>query len=95
MQREKEQREREERQKAEERRQEQLSMAKVAPWSQANSSFGMSLADIQKAEKERKAQEAVLQAQRTQMVSVNPGNPENLSSETFIDNNNLNIFLRD
>ncbi|CAG9766953.1 unnamed protein product [Ceutorhynchus assimilis] len=68
IQREKEQRDREERQKAEERRQEQLSMAKAAPWSQANSTFGMSLADIQKAEKERKAQEAAaLQAQRIQL----------------------------
>lgn len=70
MQREKEQREREERQRAEERRQEQISMAKAAPWSQANSTFGMSLAEIQKAEKERKAQDAILQAQKVQMVSA-------------------------
>ncbi|ENN71327.1 hypothetical protein YQE_11987, partial [Dendroctonus ponderosae] len=67
MQREKEQREREERQRVEERRQEQISMAKAAPWSQANSTFGMSLTEIQKAEKERKAQDAVLQAQKAQM----------------------------
>ncbi|XP_066257263.1 GIGYF family protein Gyf [Euwallacea similis] len=66
IQREKEQREREERQRAEERRLEQLSLAKAAPWSQANSTFGMSLTEIQKAEKERKAQEAALQAQRAQ-----------------------------
>ncbi|XP_050307829.1 GIGYF family protein Gyf-like isoform X2 [Anthonomus grandis grandis] len=67
IQREKEQREREERQRAEERRLEQQALTKIAPWSQSNSTFGMSLAEIQKAEKERKAQEVALQAQRAQM----------------------------
>lgn len=68
MQKEREQREREEKRlKAEEtRRQEQLSMTKAAPWSQANSTSGTSLAEIQKAEKERKAQDAIIQAQKAQ-----------------------------
>ncbi|KAF7270533.1 GIGYF family protein Gyf isoform X2 [Rhynchophorus ferrugineus] len=60
IQKEKEQREKEERQRAEERRQEQISLTKSAPWSQANSNLGLSLAEIQKAEKEKKAQEAAL-----------------------------------
>lgn len=69
MQKEREQREREEKRlKVEEtRRQEQLSMTKAAPWSQANSTLGTSLAEIQKAEKERKAQEAIIQAQKAQV----------------------------
>ncbi|XP_030747208.1 GIGYF family protein CG11148 isoform X2 [Sitophilus oryzae] len=67
IQKEMEQREREERQKAEERRLEQLSLAKSAPWSQSNSSLGLSLAEIQKAEKEKKAQEVASQAKRAQL----------------------------
>lgn len=55
---------------AEERRiqQEQIRTAKAAPWSQSNSTLGMSLADIQKAEKEKRAHEAALQMQRLQVI---------------------------
>lgn len=57
------------RKQAEERRiqQEQIRTAKAAPWSQSGSSLGMSLADIQKAEREKRAQEAALQMQRLQV----------------------------
>lgn len=57
------------RRQAEEKRmtQEQIRVAKAAPWSQSNSTLGMSLTDIQKAEKERKAQETALEVQRLQV----------------------------
>ncbi|XP_060532401.1 GRB10-interacting GYF protein 2 isoform X2 [Cylas formicarius] len=67
MQKEKQQKEAEEKQRAEEKRQEQLMLAKAAPWSQSNSALGMSLTEIQKAEKERKLQEVALQQQRAQL----------------------------
>ncbi|KAL1506342.1 hypothetical protein ABEB36_005725 [Hypothenemus hampei] len=70
IQREKEQREREEKLKVEERRFEQHSLYKAAPWSQANSTVGTSLAEIQKAEKERRAQEAALQAQKAHEIEI-------------------------
>ncbi|KAJ8952441.1 hypothetical protein NQ318_014533 [Aromia moschata] len=56
------------RRQAEERRiqQEQLRITKAAPWSQSGSNLGMNLADIQKAEREKRAQEAALQVQRLQ-----------------------------
>ncbi|CAH0559994.1 unnamed protein product [Brassicogethes aeneus] len=66
----KEAREREERNKAAEKRlaqQEQARQAKAAPWCQSNSTAGASLAEIQKAEREKRAQEAALQLQRQQL----------------------------
>lgn len=54
---------------AEEKRlhQEQLRIAKVAPWSQSNSTLGMSLAEIQKAEREKRAQDAAIHLQKLQV----------------------------
>lgn len=54
---------------AEEKRlhQEQLRIAKVAPWSHSNSALGLSLADIQKAEREKRAQDAAIQLQKLQV----------------------------
>ncbi|XP_028155710.2 GRB10-interacting GYF protein 2 isoform X2 [Diabrotica virgifera virgifera] len=46
--------------------QEQLRLAKAAPWSQANANMGLSLAEIQKAEREKRAFDAALQQQRLQ-----------------------------
>ncbi|XP_018572065.1 GRB10-interacting GYF protein 2 [Anoplophora glabripennis] len=64
----KEAKELEARKQAEERRiqQEQIRTAKAAPWSQSSSTLGMSLADIQKSEREKRAQETALQMQRLQ-----------------------------
>ncbi|KAJ8911843.1 hypothetical protein NQ315_003321, partial [Exocentrus adspersus] len=64
----KEAKEMETKRQAEERKiqYEQMRTAKAAPWSQPNSSLGMSLADIQKSEREKRAQEAALQIQRLQ-----------------------------
>lgn len=61
------------RRQAEEKRlqQEQLRIAKAAPWSQSNSSLGLSLTEIQKAEREKRAHDAALQLQRLQVcVSI-------------------------
>ncbi|CAH1173798.1 unnamed protein product [Phaedon cochleariae] len=60
--------ERESRRHDEEKRlqQEQIRMAKAAPWSQPNANSGMSLTEIQKAEKERKAIDQAIQIQRMQ-----------------------------
>lgn len=57
------------RRQAEEKRlqQEQLRIAKVAPWSHSNSTLGMSLTDIQKAEREKRAQDAAIQLQKLQV----------------------------
>lgn len=54
---------------AEEKRlqQEQLRIAKVAPWSHSNSTLGMSLAEIQKAEREKRAQDAAIEQQKLQV----------------------------
>ncbi|XP_056635586.1 GRB10-interacting GYF protein 2 isoform X1 [Diorhabda sublineata] len=46
--------------------QEQLRLAKAAPWTQANANMGLSLAEIQKAEREKKAIDAALHIQRIQ-----------------------------
>lgn len=66
----KEAKEMEERQRNEEKSafQDQSRIAKIAPWSQSNSNAGMSLADIQKAEREKRAQEAALQLQKQQQL---------------------------
>nr|XP_023030042.1 GIGYF family protein CG11148 [Leptinotarsa decemlineata] len=60
--------EEEKRLQAEERRMqaEQIRLAKAAPWSQSNLNLGMSLAEIQKAEREKRAIDAALQMQRLQ-----------------------------
>lgn len=64
-------RELEEKRQAEEKKlvQEQIRIAKAAPWSQSSSTLGMSLADIQKAEREKRAQE-VLQMHRLQIQVI-------------------------
>ena len=41
--------------------------AKSAPWSQSNFTPGLNLTDIQKAEKEKRAQETALQIQKQQL----------------------------
>ncbi|GJQ65513.1 hypothetical protein Trydic_g7614 [Trypoxylus dichotomus] len=46
--------------------QEPTKLTKIAPWSQSNVSSGPSLADIQKAEREKRAEQVLLQQQRAQ-----------------------------
>ncbi|CAG9864477.1 unnamed protein product [Phyllotreta striolata] len=60
--------EKEARRQEEEKRlqQEHQRQAKAAPWCQANSNMGLSLAEIQKAEREKRAIDAALQIQRQQ-----------------------------
>nr|CAI5830189.1 unnamed protein product [Callosobruchus analis] len=76
-----EQRKAEEQQRAEEerlrvereletKRDQQARVAKSAPWSQSNSTAGMSLAEIQKAEREKRAQDAVIQMQKLQEQEI-------------------------
>lgn len=57
------------RKQAEEKRlqQELIRNAKAAPWSQSSSTLGMSLAEIQKAEREKRAVEAAIQIQKLQV----------------------------
>lgn len=47
-----------------------MRVAKAAPWCQSGSGLEMSLAEIQKAERERRAQEAALQMQRMQVSKI-------------------------
>lgn len=61
------------RRQAEEKRlqQEQIRIAKIAPWSHSSCTLGMSLTEIQKAEREKRAQDAAIELQKLQVcVSI-------------------------